>query len=102
VSAIFPPGWPLESGGLSVFRWWHKGRTLEGNTIKLQGRVVAKDASAACDLVDAEMRKQHPNIKWMQGREIEGNGFRFGPTVQKLRGATKQLNKGKEGKEVQS
>lgn len=32
------------------------------------------------------MRAAHPAVRWMQGREIEGGGMTFGPTVQKLRG----------------
>ena len=95
MSEIMPPGEPLESGGLSVFRWWHKGRTAEGNTIKLEGRVVARDVSEASNKVDAVLRKEHPTIRWMQGREIETGkpgDWQFGPTVQKLRGATKKLN----------
>lgn len=67
------------------FRWWYKGRTAEGNTMKLEGRVEARDASEACDKVEKQMRAKWPTVRWMQGREIEGDGVTFGPTVQKLK-----------------
>lgn len=67
------------------FRWWYKGRTAEGNTMKLEGRVVARDASEACDKVERQMRAKWPTVRWMHGREIEGDGVTFGPTVQKLK-----------------
>ena len=67
------------------FRWWYKGRTPEGNTIKLEGDVMARNESEACAKVEATMRAAHPEIRWMQGREIEGDGVMFGPTVQKLK-----------------
>lgn len=53
--------------------------------MKLEGRVVAHDASEACDRVEKQMRAEHPTMRWMQGKEIEGNGVTFGPTVQKLK-----------------
>ena len=31
------------------------------------------------------MRAENPTVRWMQGREIEGNGVMFGPTVQRLK-----------------
>ena len=67
------------------FRWWYKGRTTEGNTVKLEGRIEAADAGEACDKVEAAMRSRYPTMRWMQGRELEGDGVRFGPTVQKLK-----------------
>jgi hypothetical protein len=67
------------------FRWWYKGRTPEGNTVKLFGHVQASDAASACDIVERQMRAEHPTIRWMQGREIESDGYLFGPTVQKLK-----------------
>lgn len=73
------------ASGLFCFRWWYKGRTVEGNTMKLEGRVVAHDASEACDRVEKQMRAEHPTMRWMQGKEIEGNGVTFGPTVQKMK-----------------
>ena len=53
--------------------------------MKLEGRVVATDASAACDKVEKQMRAEWPTVRWMQGKEIEGDGMTFGPTVQKLK-----------------
>ena len=73
------------AGGLFCFRWWYKGRTVEGNTIKLEGRVAARDASSASAKVEKQMRSDHPTIKWMQGKNIEGNGIAYGPTVQKTK-----------------
>lgn len=67
------------------FRWWFKGKTADGNILKLQGHVTAPSAGEACDKVEAAMRKEHPTVRWMQGREIEGNGVSFGPTVQLIR-----------------
>lgn len=78
-----PPA--VASSGLFCFRWWYKGRTLEGNTLKLEGRVVAHDASEACDRVEKQMRAEYPTMRWMQGKELEGDGVTFGPTVQKLK-----------------
>ena len=75
----------VRSSGLFCFRWWYKGRTPEGNVIKLEGRVVAHDAGEACDRVEKQMRAEYPAMRWMQGKEIEGNGVAFGPTVQKLK-----------------
>lgn len=75
----------LRASGLFCFRWWYKGRTLEGNTIKLEGRVVAHDASEACDRVEKQMRAEYPTMRWMQGKELEGDGVTCGPTVQKLK-----------------
>jgi hypothetical protein len=31
------------------------------------------------------MRAKWPTVRWMQGREIDGDGVTFGPTVQKLK-----------------
>lgn len=70
---------------LFCFRWWYKGRTAEGNTMTLEGRVEARDASEACYKVEKQMRAKWPTVRWMQGRESEGGGVRFGPTVQKLK-----------------
>ena len=72
-------------GGLFCFRWRYKGCTPEGNILKVEGRVTAADAGAACDIVERAMRAKHPTIRWMQGREIEGVGRTFGPAVQKLK-----------------
>jgi hypothetical protein len=80
-----PASPPLSSSDLFCFRWWYKGRTAEGSILKLEGYVTAADARAACDIVEREMRAKHPTVRWMQGREIEGDGFTFGPTVQKLK-----------------
>jgi hypothetical protein len=71
------------------FRWWYKGMTSEGNVISLQGNIQALDAGAACDQVETQMRAAHPDVAWMQGREVEGigsyRGVRFGPTVQQMK-----------------
>lgn len=89
-SEIQSNGGAQEAGRSSLhevfcFRWWYKGRTAEGNTMKLEGRVEARDASEACDKVEKQMRAEWPTVRWMQGREIEGDGVTFGPTVQKLK-----------------
>ncbi len=67
------------------FHWWYKGRTDEGIIVKFEGHIVATDASDACDKVEKSMRAKWPMIAWMHGKEIEGNGVTFGPTVQKLK-----------------
>jgi len=72
------------------FRWWYKGKTPEGNTIKFEGHVRAKDSSSASDIVEREQRARFPEIVWMQGKEIEGNGVQFGPTVQQLKGRARK------------
>ena len=54
---------------------------------------MAADSGAACDKVEREMRAKYPTIRWMQGREIEGDGWRFGPTVQKLKKQNEQTQK---------
>lgn len=71
--------------GWFCFRWWYRGLTAEGNIIKLEGHVQATNDTSACHTVEAIMRAEHPTVRWMQGREIEGNGVMFGPTVQKLK-----------------
>ncbi len=76
---------PVACSDRFCFRWWYKGRTAEGNTMKLEGRVEARDASEACDKVEKQMRAKWPDVRWMQGREIEADGVTFGPTVQKLK-----------------
>ena len=35
--------------------------------------------------MEKQMRAEHPTMRWMQGKEIEGNGVTFGPTVQKMK-----------------
>ena len=75
----------VASSDLFCFRWWYKGRTAEGNIVKLEGRVDAANESAACRTVEAIMRAEHPTVRWMQGREIEDDFCKFGPTVQKLK-----------------
>ena len=71
------------------FRWWYKGITADRQIIKLQGHIQALDARAACDQVEAQMRAAHPDVRWMQYREVEGfgsnRGVTFGPTVQKMK-----------------
>lgn len=32
--------------------------------------------------IETMMRQKYPSIRWCQGREMEGNGVSFGPTVQ--------------------
>ena len=76
---------------LFCFRWWYKGRSTLGVTISYQGDVMARNESEACAKVEAAMRGAHPTLRWMDGREIEGHGIKFGPTVQKKR--SKQNNK---------
>ena len=80
-----PASPPLSSNDWFCFRWWYKGRTAEGNIVKLEGRVDAANEAAACRTVEAIMRAEYPTVRWMQGREIEGDGVMFGPTVQKLK-----------------
>jgi len=75
----------IEPKDLCVYRFWYKGRTEEGNILKLEGNVTASGAKAAADIVEEEMRILHPTVRWMRGREVEGNGCTFGPTVQKLK-----------------
>jgi len=79
---------------LHRFRWWYKGKTPDGNTMSLQGHVMARDSSHAGEIVEKDMRKKWPDIKWMQGRDVEGEGdwecVRFGPTVQQLKGRKKK------------
>lgn len=80
---------PVRTGDWFSFKWWYKGRTKEGNTLKLTGRVNAKDASEAAAKVERAMRAEHPDVRWMQGRDMEGvgdwKGCTFGPTVQKMK-----------------
>jgi hypothetical protein len=87
------PAPPVRSTDSFCFRWWYKGRTAEGNILKLEGRVDASDASAACRTVEAIMRAEHPTVRWMQGREIEDACCKFGPTVQKLKKQNDQAHR---------
>ena len=72
------------------FRWWFKGITPEKNICRFEGTGYAKSAAIAADNVEKMMRKNHPEITWMQGKQIEGvganHGVTFGPTVQMLKG----------------
>jgi len=71
------------------FRWWYSGVTPEGNTARFEGSGYAKDCDEAISNVEKMMRAKFPEIKWKQGREVEGQGdyrgVTFGPTVQMLR-----------------
>lgn len=75
---------------LLPFKWWFKGRTVEGNTIKFEGRVKAIGAGEACHQVDEDMRKQYPDIKWMQGKNVENEHIKYGPTVQQMKTAKRK------------
>ena len=71
------------------FKWWYKGITREGNTCRFEGDGWAEDFEHASENVERMMREKHPEIKWMQGKEIEGRGdnrgVKFGPTIQMLK-----------------
>ena len=58
--------------------------------MKLEGYVMAKDTDEAQETVEREQRKRWPEVKWMHGREVEGESdnyrCRFGPTTQMLKG----------------
>lgn len=86
----------IGSSTLFRFRWWYKGRTLEGNIIKLEGHVMAKDSWEAAVVVEADQRKRWPDVKWMHDREVEdegeNEGFKFGPTIQLLKGRKSKSN----------
>lgn len=86
------PRTPVACSDRFRFRWWYKGRTTEGNTVKLEGRIEAADADEALAKVEAAMRSRYPTMRWMQGKEIEGGGVRLGPTVQKLKTPVKKQN----------
>lgn len=73
------------STDLFCFRWWFKGETPDGNTMKLEGEINAASAYDAADKVDAQMRKRFPKVRWMRGRKIEGDGIQYGPTVRRLK-----------------
>lgn len=72
-------------GAVFTFRWWYRGRTVEGNIVKFVGRIRAVDDRAALKQVEDQMRADYPTIRWMHGREMEGGNVTFGPTVQKLK-----------------
>ena len=67
------------------FRWWYKGKTVDGNVVNFSGHVHAVDAAAACNTVEHQMREKHPDIRWMLGKRIETISVLFGPTVQQLK-----------------
>ena len=67
------------------FRWWYKGICPDNVILDLQGHVQATDIDAAGTSVEAICRAEYPRVRWMQGREIEGLGMTFGPTVQKMK-----------------
>jgi len=71
--------------GLFRFRWSHKGRTRTGIIMEFGGSVFAVNAGKACEIVDTMLRERWPELRWMQGKEIEANGVTLGPTVQKLK-----------------
>ncbi len=68
------------------FRWWYKGKTPEGNTCSFEGTGFAVDAEAAGQNIEKMMRGQWPSLRWMHGKDVEGEGdnvgVKFGPTVQ--------------------
>lgn len=76
------------------YRWWYKGRTPEGNVMSLQGHVWATDSSQAGDIVESEQRARWPEVRWMHGKEVEGEGenynVQFGPTTQQMK-ATREV-----------
>ena len=68
---------------LRRFRWWYKGLTPEGVTASFSGIGVASDPKSASDNIEEMMRKSHPTIRWMQGKEVERPGLvLLGPTIQ--------------------
>ncbi len=72
------------------FRWWYKGMTPEGVKISFEGRIVARDWSEAMSTVEREMRANWPGIRWMQGKEVETETVKLGPTVQRLKTPVKR------------
>jgi hypothetical protein len=81
---------PVNEGLAAVtlfrFRWWHKGKTHDGNTISLTGTINACDDRTAALYIDNMLRKKWPTTRWMHGREIEGGNIQYGPTIRRLKG----------------
>ena len=73
---------------MHVFRWWHKATTHADNVVNLDGYIRAQSEDEALDRVDRMLRSEFPTWKWMHRKQIEGNGVKFGPTVQKLKRKT--------------
>lgn len=70
------------------WRWWYSGKTPEGVTAHFSGSIEAPNermGNTALEQVEQMMRTKHPEIRWMQGRNIEDKtgGVRYGPTVQR-------------------
>lgn len=72
------------------FRWWYKGITPEELKVSFEGRIVARDANEAMSTVEREMRAKWPGIRWMQGKEVETDSVKLGPTVQRLKTPVKR------------
>lgn len=76
------------------FRWWYKGQSISSSPnshgdvvtiLRFEGYTIATDEDAALSSVENQMRAKHPEVRWMHGTEIEGDGVTFGPTVRKLK-----------------
>lgn len=71
---------------IHLWKWSYRGMLPDGNKITFSGTIEAPNdhmGKTALHVVEADMRKKHPEIRWMQGREIEGGNIRLGPTVQR-------------------
>ena len=66
------------------WHWEHKGICPDGTKVKFKGTIQAPNermGNTASDTVNRELRAKHPEITWMQGHRIEGDGLTYGPTV---------------------
>lgn len=68
------------------FKWRYRGKQEDGTVWTFTGDGYAIDVAEALKTTEAEMRARYPKIKWMHGREVEGGGVLFGPTVRMLKG----------------
>lgn len=66
---------------MTKFRWWYKGKDYLGNVFSFEGTGWAEDSRAASRNIESMMREKHPELRWMQGRAVEGGNIQFGPTI---------------------
>jgi hypothetical protein len=73
---------------MKQFHWSHRGKSANGNSLRLSGRTEAETMNEAMDKVDRFLRGQYPDVHWMHGKDIEGDGIyartKFGPTLREI------------------
>lgn len=63
------------------FRWEHRGKTPDGGRFIPRGTGYALDSDEAFKNIDSMLRSEYPEVKWMNGRDVEEPGIKYGPTI---------------------